>query len=169
MSERSDAAKEVLQKLTPQRKKFVEAFCVSFNATKAALAAKYSPKTARTQGSALWTIIDIKLAIKAVLNTAGMDSEEIAAHWDRIARVDLPDFYTKFEYEEKIKASISSYLDCLEFVNKRLSDAEAAAFYSKLEGNKSYESNVLARYRFLGNLNDDINTHTLSAQRYIYQ
>jgi phage terminase small subunit len=103
MSEQSDAAKKALQKLTPQRRKFVEAFCVSFNATKAALAAKYSPKTARTQGSALLTILDIKLAIKAVLSTAGMDPEEIAAHWDRIARVDLSDFYTKQEYEESTK------------------------------------------------------------------
>jgi phage terminase small subunit len=103
MSEQSNAAKKALQKLTPQRRKFVEAFCVSFNATKAALAAKYSPKTARTQGSALLTILDIKLAIKAVLSTAGMDPEEIAAHWDRIARVDLSDFYTKVEYEEKTK------------------------------------------------------------------
>jgi phage terminase small subunit len=73
------------------------------NGAKAARIAGYSEKTARIQGSQLLTILNIKLAIKAVLDTAGMDPEEIAAHWDRIARVDLSDFYTKVEYEEKTK------------------------------------------------------------------
>lgn len=98
-----DAAKKALQALSPQHKKFVLAFCDTLNATKAALAAGYSKKTARTQGSRLLTIVDIKTAIKAVLDTAGMDPEEIAARWDRIARVDLSDFYTKQEYEEPTK------------------------------------------------------------------
>jgi phage terminase small subunit len=105
MSERSDAAKKLLKKLSPQRRKFVEEFCVCLNATKAALAAGYSEKSARFQGSRLLTIVNIKFAIKAVLDTAGMDPEEIAAHWDRIARVDLSDFYTKVEYEEKTKVT----------------------------------------------------------------
>jgi phage terminase small subunit len=103
MSEQSDAAKKLLKKLSPQRRKFVEEFCVCLNATKAATAAGYSEKTARFQGSRLLTIVNIKIAIKAVLDTAGMDPEEIAARWDRIARVDLSDFYTKVEYEEKTK------------------------------------------------------------------
>ena len=103
MSEQSDAAKKALKILSPQRRKFVEAFCVSLNATKAAIAAGYKASNARFQGSRLLTIANIKLAIKAVLDTAGMDPEEIAAHWDRIARVDLSDFYTKVEYEEKTK------------------------------------------------------------------
>jgi phage terminase small subunit len=103
MSEQSDAAKKLLKKLSPQRRKFVEEFCVCLNATKAATAAGYSEKTARFQGSRLLTIVNIKIAIKAVLDTAGMDPEEIAARWDRIARVDLSDFYTKQEYEESTK------------------------------------------------------------------
>jgi phage terminase small subunit len=103
MSEQSDAAKKLLKKLSPQRRKFVEAFCVLLNGAKAARAAGYSEKTARIQGSQLLTILNIKIAIKAVLDTAGMDPEEIAAHWDRIARVDLSDFYTKQEYEEPTK------------------------------------------------------------------
>jgi phage terminase small subunit len=73
------------------------------NGAKAIRLVGYSEKTARIQGSQLLTILNIKIAIKAVLDIAGMDPEEIAARWDRIARVDLSDFYTKQEYEESTK------------------------------------------------------------------
>jgi hypothetical protein len=99
MSEQSDAAKKALQKLTPQRRKFVEEYCVCFNATKAAVAAKYSKKTARTYGSQLLTFLDIKNAVKAVLATASMEPEEISARWTALARAGLSDFYTVEEYE----------------------------------------------------------------------
>ena len=91
-------ATAALEKLTPQRRKFVLAYCDTLNATKAALAAGYSPKTARTQGSQLLTILDIKAAVKAVLETASMDPEEIAARWTALARAGLDDFYTKVEH-----------------------------------------------------------------------
>jgi phage terminase small subunit len=103
MSDQSDAAKKALKILSPQRRKFVEAFCACFNGTKAALAAKYSAKTARIQASQLLTILNIKIAIKAVLDTAAMDPEEIAARWTALARSGLDDFYTKEEYEEPTK------------------------------------------------------------------
>lgn len=99
MSEQSDAAKKALQKLTPQRRKFVEEYCVCFNATKAAVEAKYSKKTARTYGSQLLTFLDIKNAVKAVLATASMEPEEISARWTALARAGLSDFYTVEEYE----------------------------------------------------------------------
>jgi phage terminase small subunit len=103
MSEQSDAAKKALKNLSPQRRKFVEVFCACFNGTKAALAAKYSAKTARIQASQLLTILNIKIAIKAVPDTAAMDPEEIAAQWTALARAGLDDFYTKVEYEEATK------------------------------------------------------------------
>ncbi|MDF7810770.1 terminase small subunit [Hymenobacter sp. YC55] len=96
-----DAAQLALEKLPPQQRKFVEAYCLSFNATKAALEAKYSAKTARTQGSRLLTIVDIQKAVKAVLATSAMEPEEIAARWTALARAGLSDFYTKVEYEER--------------------------------------------------------------------
>jgi len=108
-----DAARIALEKLTPQRRKFVEAYCASFNATKAALKAGYSKKTARTQGSHLLTIVDIKSAIKEMLSTAGMDPEEIAARWDRIAKADLSDFYTKqqVEYTPRIAKPLAQVVE----------------------------------------------------------
>jgi phage terminase small subunit len=110
--------KQVLDKLAPQRRKFVLAYCETFNATQAALMAGYSKKTARTYGSQLLTFLDIKLGIKAVLETAGMNPEEIAARWDRIARGDLADFYTKVEYEERPKVQQSLYTAIAEVEEK---------------------------------------------------
>lgn len=103
MSEQSDAAKKALENLELRQRKFVEAFCVSFNATKAAETAGYSKKTARQQGYRLLTNVYIKNAIKAVLDTAAMDPEEIAARWTALARAGLDDFYTKVEYQERPK------------------------------------------------------------------
>ena len=103
MSEQSDAAKKALKNLEPRQRKFVEAFCACFNATKAAETAGYSKKTARQQGCRLLTNVYIKTAIKAVLDTAAMDPEEIAARWTALARAGLDDFYTKQEYDEATK------------------------------------------------------------------
>jgi hypothetical protein len=101
MSEQSDAAKKALKNLEPRQRKFVEAFCACFNATKAAETAGYSKKTARQQGYRLLTNVYIKNAVKLVLDTAAMDPEEIAARWTALARAGLDDFYTKQEYEEE--------------------------------------------------------------------
>jgi phage terminase small subunit len=95
-----EAAAAALKILSPQQRKFVLAYADTFNATKAALAAKYSEKTARQQGSRLLTIVDIKTAVKAVLATASMEPEEIAARWTALARAGVADFYTKQDYEE---------------------------------------------------------------------
>jgi phage terminase small subunit len=98
-----EAAAAALKILSPQQRKFVLAYCDTFNATKAALAAKYSEKTARQQGSRLLTNVDIKAAVKAVLATASMEPEEIAARWTLLARAGLDDFYTMVEVEETTK------------------------------------------------------------------
>jgi phage terminase small subunit len=93
-------ANAALEKLRPQWRKFVLAYCDTLNGTKAALAAGYSEISARQQAHRLLTNDDIKSAIQEVLGFAGMNAEEIAARWDRVARADLSDFYTKVEYEE---------------------------------------------------------------------
>jgi len=103
MAKEKDSLQLALEILTPQQRKFVEAYCESFNATKAALAAKYSQKNARHQGSRLLTIANIKSAIKAMLEKAGMEPEEIVARWARLARAGLNDFFTKVEYEDTTK------------------------------------------------------------------
>lgn len=66
------------------------------------------------------------------------------------------------------QAPQNSYLDVLEFIDKRLSDAEASEFYSTPEATKSYDANVLARYKFINSLADDKNAHALSAASPMY-
>lgn len=118
MAPKKKSVNAALENLTPQRRKFVLAFCDTFKATKAALAAGYSEKTARTQGSYLLTLVDIKAAIKGVFSAAGMDPEEIAARWDRIARADLTDFYTKVEYFEPASVKQSLFTAIAEIEEK---------------------------------------------------
>lgn len=57
--------KKKAKKLTPQRKKFVEAYMCSFNGTKAALEAGYAPASAQTQASFLLSIPIVKAEIDA--------------------------------------------------------------------------------------------------------
>jgi phage terminase small subunit len=104
MAKKIDVYKLALENTTPQQQKFAAAFCLCLNATKAALTAGYSEKTARQQASRLLTNVYIKTLIQHTLAAAGADPEEIAARWDRIARVDLSDFYTRqlVEYTPKI-------------------------------------------------------------------
>lgn len=81
---------------------------LSFNATKAAEAAKYSLATARQQASRLLTSVDIQAAIRHLLAEC-MSSEEIAARWSRVATANLDDFYTreKVEYRPRIEKRLS--------------------------------------------------------------
>ena len=51
------------QTLSPGQQKFIEQYLLTDNATKAAILAGYSPKTARAQGSRLLTFVDIQQAI----------------------------------------------------------------------------------------------------------
>src|SRR5574340_995678 len=80
----------VFQTLNLQHQKFVLEYLKSFNATKAARKAKYSAKTARTQGSFLLTKPDILKAIeevKAQLSQGDIASvQEIAEYLTRIKR-----------------------------------------------------------------------------------
>lgn len=52
--------------LTPKQQLFVDSYLENFSATEAAIAAKYSVKTARSQGARLLT----KVAVKAAINAA---------------------------------------------------------------------------------------------------
>lgn len=66
----------VFQSLCAQHQKFVLAYLKTFNATKAAKEAKYSKKTARSQGQRLLTKADIQKAIAEVKSQ--LDKSDIA-------------------------------------------------------------------------------------------
>ncbi|MFD1874267.1 terminase small subunit [Hymenobacter bucti] len=99
------ARKPATPKLDAKHKRFVGAFCgdPSLNATRAAIAAGYSAKTAAQQASRLLRNVKVRDAIEQALAKAAMGTEEIASHWSAVGRVNLSDFFTKVEYEETTK------------------------------------------------------------------
>ncbi len=80
-------------KLTPQQKRFVDAY--QGNATEAAIAAGYSAKTARAQGARLLTKVDIA---KAIEKRSERDAKTTIA--DRQKR---QEFWTAVMGDEKMK------------------------------------------------------------------
>jgi phage terminase small subunit len=69
------------------------------NATRAALIAGYSPKTARSQGSRLLQDVDIKAAVDAAaakaLQNLEVTNERIIAEYAKMAFLDPSDFFDK--------------------------------------------------------------------------
>lgn len=81
--------------LTAKQRRFVDAYCeFGFNATRAAIEAGYSAKTARSQGSRLLTNVDIAAAVSARLDEAAMPANEVLARLADIARADIGDVLT---------------------------------------------------------------------------
>lgn len=73
---------------------FVEEYCKTFNRTQAAIAAGYSPKTARAIGAENLTKPDIAEAIRQRLNESAMTADEVLKRLAEIARGDLGDMLT---------------------------------------------------------------------------
>jgi len=63
-----------MQELTIKQQRFIEEYVIDFNATKAAINAGYSEKTARSIGCELLTKPDIRSAIKQQLEQLSADS-----------------------------------------------------------------------------------------------
>lgn len=63
-----------MQKLTTKNQRFVEEYIIDFNATKAAINAGYSEKTARSISCELLTKPNIRSAIKKLLEELSADS-----------------------------------------------------------------------------------------------
>lgn len=80
--------------LNDKQRAFVYHYLQSFNATKAALAAGYSEKTARTQGSALLTKLDIQALISEKLNSVEITAFRVLGELAKIAYADMGDYTT---------------------------------------------------------------------------
>lgn len=83
--------------LTPKQERFVTAYLLELNATKAALAAGYGVKAAKQQGSRLLTNVDVAAAIEAGRTHArqhdALTAERVLEEWRRISFVDTRTFY----------------------------------------------------------------------------
>ena len=99
------AADAHLPRLTTKQRRFIEEYCVArrraganagtmFNGTKAAIAAGYSPRSAREMASQNMTKPAIRQAIDARMaelsKRALMQADEVLDRLSRIARVDVP-------------------------------------------------------------------------------
>jgi phage terminase small subunit len=78
-------------KLTAKQSKFVSEYLICFNATRAAIAAGYSKKTARSMGSQLLTHINIQAELQRGFEAQGMQPAEILARLADQARGDIGD------------------------------------------------------------------------------
>lgn len=83
---------QLLAALPPRRRKFVAAYLQEPVATKAALTAGYSEKSARQAGHELLTFPTVRDAIEAGFKLAGMGPEEVLARTTEAARATLEDF-----------------------------------------------------------------------------
>jgi len=80
------------RKLTNKQRIFIDEYLRSFNATRAAIAAGYSPKTARSTGSENMTKPDIKAEIDAGLAEMQMTADEVKIRLADMARADIGSF-----------------------------------------------------------------------------
>lgn len=78
---------------TDKQKRFVEEYCVDFNATQAAIRAGYSEKTAGSMGSENLQKPAIKQAIEERLEELAMSAAEATKRLADIARSDISDFF----------------------------------------------------------------------------
>ena len=86
-----------MSKLTNKQQRFVEEYCVDFNATQAAIRAGYSEKTANEQGSQNLAKLSIATAIKKRLDELAMPSEEALKRLGDIAAGTVGHFLTADE------------------------------------------------------------------------
>lgn len=80
-----------MSKLTPKQRRFVEEYCVDFNATQAAVRAGYSERTARAIGSENLAKPAIKAEIDAKLDELSMTAAEALKRLTDIARGSIGD------------------------------------------------------------------------------
>ncbi len=88
--------------LSTKQKVFIEEYLKTFNATQAALAAGYSPDTARSIGAENLTKPDISSAISERLRETAMGADEVMMRLAEHARGDVGEFLTQTADNELI-------------------------------------------------------------------
>ena len=76
----------IVRELTHKQQRFIEEYCVDFNATQAAIRAGYSEKTAYSIGQRLLKNVEIKAAIEARIKKKTMSADEALTRLADIAR-----------------------------------------------------------------------------------
>ncbi|WP_052731136.1 terminase small subunit [Spirosoma radiotolerans] len=99
--------------LTDKQRRFVEEYCIDFNATRAAKTAGYSDKTAQEQGSRLLSNVMVRKAIDDYLDSLSMTSAEAIYRLTSMGRGSIAPFVEpygrglKFDFNtEEAKANM---------------------------------------------------------------
>lgn len=80
--------------LNARQEAFINAYLQCFNATKAAIMAGYSEKTAYSIGSRLLKNVEVAAEIERRMSEAAMPATEVMYHLAQIARADIDDIMT---------------------------------------------------------------------------
>jgi len=78
---------------TDKQRRFVEEYCVDFNATQAAIRAGYSEKTAHVAGSRNMSDPEIAAAVQERLDELAMSAAEATKRTADIARLNAADYF----------------------------------------------------------------------------
>lgn len=82
-----------MAKMTAKRQRFVEEYLIDLNATRAAIRAGYSIKTARVQGNRMLTNVDIQEAVQArreaLKKKTGLTQERVLDEYRKLAFFDV--------------------------------------------------------------------------------
>lgn len=85
---------------TDKQRRFVEEYCVDFNATQAAIRAGYSERTAHVSGSRNLNDPDIRKAIDERLDKLAMSAGEATKRLGDIAKAEIGDFFEVVEQDD---------------------------------------------------------------------
>lgn len=108
--------------LNPKQQRFCEEYVVDFNATRAAIDAGYSPKTARSQGQRLLTNVDVAARVEELREKLAerteVTAERVRREFGRVAFTDMADFVEWGQNSVKLKESSELSADDTAAVNE---------------------------------------------------
>lgn len=106
-----------MAKLTGKQQRFIEEYCVDFNATQAATRAGYSVKTSRQIGEQNLSKLVISSKIKDRLESLTLSTEELTKKTADIARGNLADYMAvrKIEHTPTVEKHLSKIIEDLEY------------------------------------------------------
>lgn len=106
-----------MSKLTDKQQRFIEEYCVDFNATQAAIRAGYSQSTARVIGQENLLKPAISEKIKKHLESLTLSAEETTKMIADMAKANITDYMVKktIEHTPRVRKGLQELIDELEY------------------------------------------------------
>ena len=93
--------------LTTRQKRFIEEYCATYNATRSAITAGYSKKTAKEQGCRLLTNVHIQAAVNKRMAELSMSAEEAIKRLGDMGRGSFEHFMDYDEQTQTLRIDLS--------------------------------------------------------------